>query len=128
RQTLGETTSETNGLRKLLNLPHLLKSMTENIHLSIKRARQKKNFTQAYMAKSLGFKSVSAYSKIETGATELTLQNLSNIARILDSNIITLLSYNEDEEAEGIEREHSNREMVNGPGLVQRLERMQKTL
>ena len=52
--------------------------------------RKSKGFTQKEMADKLGIGQVS-YSQIETGKTEITLQRVSSIARILEIDLITLL-------------------------------------
>ena len=57
----------------------------------IKDVRLKKNYKQAYIASQMGC-SQNAYSKIELGQTELTLKNLIKIAKILEINLVDLLS------------------------------------
>ena len=52
--------------------------------------RKSKGITQKEMADKLGIGQVS-YSQIETGKTEITLQRVSSIARILEVDLITLL-------------------------------------
>lgn len=48
----------------------------------IKKYRESKNYTQAYMADSLGI-SQNTYSKIETGGIKLTVDRLKKISDIL---------------------------------------------
>jgi transcriptional regulator with XRE-family HTH domain len=62
-----------------------------NIAERIKGAREKRNYSQTYLAQELGI-SQKAYSKIETGETKLTVDNLFKIASILESTVNELLS------------------------------------
>lgn len=52
--------------------------------------RKAKGLTQKEMAEKLGIGQVS-YSQIETGKTEISLQRIASIARILEVDLITLL-------------------------------------
>ena len=60
----------------------------------IKKIRELKNFTQNYMADSLGI-SQSAYSKIELGELEVTMSRLEKIAEIFKMKTEDVLSFND---------------------------------
>lgn len=62
----------------------------KNFSNRISELRKSKGLTQKQMAEELAMTQV-GYSKIETGKTELTIQKLSRIARILEVDLITLL-------------------------------------
>lgn len=65
----------------------------ENIENKIKKLRKKKGYTQSFMAEKLGL-SIRAYSKIERGETQLTINRLSEIALILDTPLIEMIEEN----------------------------------
>jgi transcriptional regulator with XRE-family HTH domain len=56
--------------------------MIDHPEIKIKQLRELKNFTQEYMAQQLGL-TTRAYSKIETGETQLTINRLNEISKIL---------------------------------------------
>ena len=56
--------------------------MIEQPEIKIKQIRELKNFTQEYVAGKLNL-STRAYSKIETGETQLTINRLNEISTIL---------------------------------------------
>lgn len=49
----------------------------------IKDIRKSKGITATFMAKQLGYKAVSSYSRIENGETDLTLEQAKKIADLL---------------------------------------------
>ena len=51
----------------------------------LKQIRELKNLSQEYIANQLGL-SVRAYSKIETGETQLTINRLNEISRIMGTS------------------------------------------
>lgn len=67
-----------------------------NIHIGqkIKKLRELKNLTQEYMAAQLEM-SQSAYSKIETGESDVTFKKLELISRALDVKPEDILTFNE---------------------------------
>ncbi len=67
-----------------------------NIHIGqkIKKLRELKNLTQDYMAAQLEM-SQSAYSKIETGESDVTFKKLELISRALDVKPEDILTFNE---------------------------------
>lgn len=62
--------------------------------LKIKNIRELKNYTQEYMADQLNL-STRAYSKIESGETELTIKRLNQISVIFNMSSIDLLCFDE---------------------------------
>ena len=81
-------------LRNKKNKLHILK-MIKNPELKIKKIRELKNLTQEYMANQLDI-SLRAYSKIESGETQLTIKRVNQISRILDISGIDLLNFSEE--------------------------------
>ena len=53
-----------------------------------------KNFTQEYFAQKLGL-STRAYSKIETGETQLTINRLNEISKVLEMNPVEVLGFDD---------------------------------
>ncbi len=66
--------------------------MIEEAHTKIKQIRELKNFTQEYVADRIGL-STRAYSKIESGETQLTVNRLNEISEILEIDPIELLGF-----------------------------------
>ena len=66
--------------------------MIQQPEIKLKQLRELKNFTQEYMAQQLGL-STRAYSKIETGETQLTINRLNEIATILGVDPIEALGF-----------------------------------
>ena len=66
--------------------------MIEHPEIKIKQMRELKNFTQEYMAQQLGL-TTRAYSKIETGETQLTINRLNEISKILSVDPIEALGF-----------------------------------
>jgi transcriptional regulator with XRE-family HTH domain len=56
--------------------------MIEQPEIKIKQLRELKNYTQEFMATQLGL-STRAYSKIESGETQLTINRLNEISSVL---------------------------------------------
>lgn len=65
--------------------------MKELIGEKIRIQRLTKGYSQEYMANELDL-SVSAYSNIERGVTDLTVKRLFEIAEVLDVNALALLA------------------------------------
>lgn len=63
------------------------------IHEKLKKIRQFRGFNQAEMAKQLGM-SVASYSRIEAGKTNLNLDCLKKICKVLEIELIDLLENN----------------------------------
>lgn len=68
--------------------------MIEHAEIKIKQIREFKNITQEYIANELGL-STRAYSKIETGETQLTINRLNEISRILGVDPIEVLGFDD---------------------------------
>ena len=66
--------------------------MIQQAGIKLKQLRELKNFTQEYMAQQLGL-STRAYSKIESGETQLTINRLNEIAAILEVDPIQALGF-----------------------------------
>jgi transcriptional regulator with XRE-family HTH domain len=64
--------------------------VTKKIGERVKHIREEKNYSQEFVASKLGI-SQKAYSKIETGETKLSVENLIKISEILDTSINTIL-------------------------------------
>jgi len=60
-------------------------------HQNLKKIRELKNYTQEFLAFSLGISQV-AYSRIESGKTRLTVKRLLEIAAVLEIDPILLLT------------------------------------
>jgi len=68
--------------------------MIQQAEIKIKQLRELKNFTQEYMAQKLGL-STRAYSKIETGETQLTINRLNEISEILQMPPMEILGFDD---------------------------------
>jgi transcriptional regulator with XRE-family HTH domain len=68
--------------------------MIEQPEIKIKQIRELKNFTQEYVAQKLGL-STRAYSKIETGETQLTINRLNEISAILEVQPMEILGFDD---------------------------------
>lgn len=66
--------------------------MIHQAEIKIKQLRELKNFTQEHMAQQLGL-STRAYSKIESGETQLTINRLNEISEILGIDPIEVLGF-----------------------------------
>jgi transcriptional regulator with XRE-family HTH domain len=58
--------------------------------MRIRKFRQAQDFSQEFMAMQMGI-TMSAYSKIERGKTELTIFRLSQIAAVLQLDVVDFL-------------------------------------
>ena len=61
-----------------------------NYHEKLKKFRELRNYTQEYMAENLDI-TQRAYSSIENGKTQLTVDRLFEIAKILNVTVIEIL-------------------------------------
>ena len=68
--------------------------MIENPEVKIKQAREVKRISQDFVATKLGI-STRAYSKIETGETQLTISRLNEICTILEVDPIKVLGFDD---------------------------------
>lgn len=63
-----------------------------SIGKKIKQLRELRNYTQAYIAEELNM-SLGGYGKIERDETDITISRLNQIAKILDTNLATILNF-----------------------------------
>lgn len=68
---------------RVLQFISVLKMNQENILFKIRTLRQQKGYSQEYMATLLEMKQ-SDYNKLENGKTELTVNKVASIAKILE--------------------------------------------
>lgn len=68
------------------------KLLTVSLGSNIKNIRELRNYTQSYVATELGI-SVPGYSKIENDKTDLTITRLKSIAKILNTDMETILNF-----------------------------------
>ena len=68
--------------------------MIDHPELKIKQIRELKNVTQEYIDTKLGL-SIRAYSKIETGETQLTINRLNEISKALGVDPIEVLGFDD---------------------------------
>jgi transcriptional regulator with XRE-family HTH domain len=68
--------------------------MITNPETKIKQIRELKNFTQEHVATHLGL-TTRAYSKIESGETQLTINRLNEISDILGVQPMEVLGFDE---------------------------------
>lgn len=55
--------------------------------INLREARKSKGLSMTYMARKLGYKSVSGYANIEYGTTKVSLENAVKIAKLLDVSL-----------------------------------------
>lgn len=68
--------------------------MIENPENKIKQIRELKNLSQEFIASKLGI-TTRAYSKIETGETQLSIKRLNEISSILEVPPLEILGFDE---------------------------------
>ncbi len=68
--------------------------MIQQPEVKIKQIRELKNITQEYLANELQI-STRAYSKIENGETQLTINRLNEISTVLGVDPIEILGFDE---------------------------------
>jgi transcriptional regulator with XRE-family HTH domain len=68
--------------------------MINNPEIKIKQVRELKNLTQEYVATQLGL-TTRAYSKIESGETQLTINRLNEISKILEVDPVEVLGFDD---------------------------------
>lgn len=76
---------------------------------NIKKLRELKNYTQAYMAEKLDM-SIPGYSKIENDKTDITVSKINLIAEILETDISTVLNF----DAKNVFNQKVNTSLVTG--------------
>ena len=68
--------------------------MIQSPEIKIKQIRELKNFTQEHVATHLGL-TTRAYSKIESGETQLTINRLNEISSILGVEPLEVLGFDD---------------------------------
>ena len=68
--------------------------MISHPEIKIKKIRELKNYSQEYVADKLGL-STRAYSKIETGETQLTINRLNELSEIFEVDPIEVLGFDD---------------------------------
>ncbi len=68
--------------------------MIHHPEIKIKQIRELKNVSQEFVANQLGL-SIRAYSKIETGETQLTINRLNEISKALGVDPIEILGFDD---------------------------------
>ncbi|MDB5029661.1 helix-turn-helix transcriptional regulator [Mucilaginibacter sp.] len=86
---------------------NLKKKTNKTIGMNIRTFRHQHGWSQEDVAKRLGI-SIPAFSKIETGVTDINLSRLEQIADIYEIDVVQLLSM----DAETAERQPSNLSII----------------
>ena len=73
----------------------------------IRLLRHQKSWSQEDVSKQLGI-SIPAFSKIETGITDINLSRLEQIAKLFELTVVQLLSTHGDEDQESYNMEVNN--------------------
>jgi len=84
--------------KTITTIENLKKKTDNSVGKNIRTLRHQRGWSQEEVANRLGI-SIPAFSKIETGVTDVNLSRLEQIAGIFEVNVINLLSL-EAEEAE----------------------------
>ena len=79
-------------------MSNMLNYKVRAVATNIRNKREALNYTQEYLAAKLNI-SQNAYSKIELGYTKITVERLFQIAEILETNLIELISIDKAEAA-----------------------------
>lgn len=81
-------------------------SFLEKIGPNIRKLRELRGYKQDYLAEQLGM-SLSGYSKIERGETDVSIGRLEQVAKALDIKIETILGFNENIVLQQITNNHA---------------------
>lgn len=79
------------------NLPIIKNFYMKTLGKKIRLLRHQKGWSQEDVAKRLDI-SIPAFSKIETGITDINLSRLEQIATLFEMGIVQLLTFNENEQ------------------------------
>jgi transcriptional regulator with XRE-family HTH domain len=82
---------------------NLKKKTNKSVGMNIRTLRHQHGWSQEDVAERLGI-SIPAFSKIETGVTDINLSRLEQIANVYEVNVVALLSM----DATEVEHEPSN--------------------
>lgn len=101
---------------------------------NIKKMRELKNYTQAYMASQLDL-SIGGYGKIERDETDVTLSRLNEIAKVLGTSLATLLEFNTSNIFNHYDNKNilqntlfQNQQMLNEKGLGELIEKLNEEI
>ncbi len=82
--------------KTITTIENLKKSTDNSVGKNIRTLRHQRGWSQEDVANRLGI-SIPAFSKIETGVTDVNLSRLEQIAGIFEVNVINLLSLEAEE-------------------------------
>ncbi|MCG9911389.1 MAG: helix-turn-helix transcriptional regulator [Flavobacteriales bacterium] len=68
-------------------------SIQKQVCLNIRQLRNKKNISQEAVARELNIER-STYSRIELGKTDITLEMIEKISKVLDTDVPKLMGFN----------------------------------
>ncbi len=91
------------------------------IKTRLKSIRKEKNYTQGFVAEKLGI-SLRAYSKIESGETQMTIERLNEIITILEINPNQILKFDPEEEALVIQERENEQMPADSISLIKHYE------
>jgi transcriptional regulator with XRE-family HTH domain len=77
-------------------IEHLKKKTNKSVGRNIRTLRHQRSWSQEDIANRLGI-SIPAFSKIETGVTDINLSRLEQIADIYEVNVVNLLALDAEE-------------------------------
>jgi transcriptional regulator with XRE-family HTH domain len=80
-------------IKPIFSLSKTRNLKTMNVGENIKKLRELKNYTQEYMAKALNI-SPTTYGDIERNKSELTINRVVEIAKVLEVNYLQILEFN----------------------------------
>jgi len=81
--------------------------LMQTLGKKIRLLRHQKSWSQEDVSKQLGI-SIPAFSKIETGITDINLSRLEQIAKLFELTVVQLLSTHGDEDQESYNMEVNN--------------------
>ncbi|WP_345950111.1 MULTISPECIES: helix-turn-helix transcriptional regulator [unclassified Mucilaginibacter] len=73
----------------------LCDAKTKAVAANIRKLREFRNYTQEYLAAKLDI-SQNAYSKIELGYSNITINRLVGISEVLEIDLVDLINFNYD--------------------------------
>lgn len=68
---------------------------SDKLRQNIRDIREDKHFTQADMAEKLGL-SITGYAKIERGQSQINIERLQQISKVLEVSVAELISFGDD--------------------------------
>jgi len=95
--------------------------MILQVDKKLKKIRELRSFSQDYVACQLGI-SIRAYSKLETGETQLTIKRLNEICEILEVPPLDVLTFTEKKFFHSTEKKDNHDMYSFNPLLIQQFE------